>query len=216
MNPLQLRRKYRPGAPEPVSVVAADRGFTLEMRRFFQHSPEQVWRLLTEPAELRQWAPFDTTFDLGETGTSTLSTAGTARPIDLPSHIRIAERARLLEYTWGSDVLVWELEPLPAGTTVVTLRHTMGDSRLLARVAAGWQICFDVAERYMNGVPIGRIAGPQAVEFDFVRLQSAHATRLLAPDAALPEDFGRSVPPPPPPPPQWVRPGAAPEPRVRF
>ena len=209
MNPLNMRRKYRPGAPEPVSVIAADRGFTLEMRRVFQHSPEQVWRLITEPAELRQWAPFDSTFDLGQTGTTTLSTAGTARPIDLPSHIRIATPPRLLEYTWGSDVLVWEIEPTAAGTAV-TLRHTMGDSRLLARVAAGWQICFDVAERYLDGAPIGRIAGPEAVEFDFVRLQSAHAARLVAPDTALPEDFGRSAPPP------WARPGATHQPRVRL
>ena len=32
--------------------------------------------------------------------------------------------------------------------------------------AAGWHVCFDVMERLLEGHPIGRIVGPEAMKFD--------------------------------------------------
>jgi len=179
MNARIARGKYRPGAADLATVSEVNERYTLEMTRAFGHPPARVWRLLTDPAEIRQWAPFDTTFDLGETGTTTLSLAGGAKAIDLPSHIRRAEPPRQLEYTWGSDVLVWDLEPMMSGT-VLTLLHTMRDPRALAKAAAGWQICLDVAERHLDGQPIGRIAGPEAARFDWERLRAEQASRFSA------------------------------------
>ena len=199
MNAARSRKSYRPG-PAEFAIASQENGrFVLELTRAFEQSPSRLWRLLTDPGELREWAPFDATFDLGETGTTTLSMAGGARAVDLPSHIRTAEEPRLLEYTWGSDVLVWELEPMLSGT-VLTLRHTMNDARALARAAAGWQICLDVAQRYMDGRAIGRIVGAEAKEFDFARLHGEYAARFgalglgrdAAPDGATPPHGGRA------------------------
>ena len=59
----------------------------------------------------------------------------------------------LLEYTWGDDVLRWQLEPTRRGTRL-TLLHTMDDHAMLPKVAAGWHICLDVADQAMSGNPI--------------------------------------------------------------
>ena len=194
MNAQKTRSQYRPG-PTELATASEDRGrYTLELTRAFDHPPSRLWRLLTDPAEIREWAPFDTTFDLGETGTTTLSMAGGARAIDLPSHIRIAEAPRLLEYTWGSDVLVWDLEPMMSGT-VLTLRHTMNDPRALARAAAGWQICLDVAQRHLDGRPIGRIVGAEAKEFDWERLRGEYASLFGGLGLVRDADPGSSAPP---------------------
>lgn len=196
MNAAKERSRYRPGPAELATASRTGDRFTLEVTRVFGHPPARLWRLLTDPGELREWAPFDSTFDLGETGTATLSLARGARAVDLPSHIRIAEAPRLLEYTWGSDVLVWELEPMMS-ETLLTLRHTMDDPRSLARAAAGWQICLDVAGRHLEGRPIGRIVGAEAKQFDWERLHAEYASRFAALAASRDGGHGAAAPPRP-------------------
>jgi hypothetical protein len=39
------------------------------------------------------------------------------------------------------------------------------DRRYMAMGAAGWHVCFDVLERLLDGHPIGRIVGPDAMKF---------------------------------------------------
>jgi hypothetical protein len=47
----------------------------------------------------------------------------------------------------------------------LTLWHKI-DSRFIAWGAAGWQISFDVLERFLAGNPIGRIVGADAMKFE--------------------------------------------------
>jgi uncharacterized protein YndB with AHSA1/START domain len=45
-----------------------------------RHSPEKFWRALTDPAQLREWAPFDSDGSLGTVGTTVkLTTVGAGR-----------------------------------------------------------------------------------------------------------------------------------------
>jgi uncharacterized protein YndB with AHSA1/START domain len=136
-----------------------------------------VWRALTDPAELRQWAPFDSDRDLGRTGEATLTLAGAESPETSPASVRAAEPFTLLEYTWGDDVLRWELEPQGAGTRL-TLRHTTDDGSWMPKVAAGWHICLDVADYLMAGEPIGRIVAEDAMNYGWERLNSAYGARF--------------------------------------
>jgi hypothetical protein len=51
--------------------------WTLILVRELRHSPEKVWQALTDPAHLREWAPFDTDGNLGKVGTVKLTWVGT-------------------------------------------------------------------------------------------------------------------------------------------
>jgi uncharacterized protein YndB with AHSA1/START domain len=147
--------------------------------RELHHAPEKVWDALTDPSALREWAPFDPDRNLGSTGEATLVMAGGGAgdaEEALPSKITIAERPHLLEYTWGNDVLRWELESEPYGTRL-TLRHKVEDPAWLARVAAGWHICIDIADAYLSGHPIGRIVGHDAREW-WEPLNDGYAKKL--------------------------------------
>jgi hypothetical protein len=44
--------------------------------------------------------------------------------------------------------------------------------------AAGWHICFDVLGRLLDGQPIGRIAGTQARQFGWQRLNVEYAKQF--------------------------------------
>jgi hypothetical protein len=44
--------------------------------------------------------------------------------------------------------------------------------------AAGWHICLDVLDRLVAGQPIGRIVGPEAMKFDWQRLNVEYAKQF--------------------------------------
>jgi uncharacterized protein YndB with AHSA1/START domain len=122
-----------------------------------------VWEALTDPAQLREWAPFDADKSLTTIGPVQLTTVGTPTPQISDSIVTRAEAPRLLEYSWGGNDLRWELEPLGSGTRL-TLWHNI-DRRFIAWGAAGWHICVDVLDRLLAGHPIGRLVGADAMSF---------------------------------------------------
>ena len=71
----------------------------------------------------------------------------------------------------------WELEALGAGTRL-TLWHSI-DRRFISWGAAGWHICFDVLDRLLNGTPIGRVAGGEAMKSEgWQRLNAEYAKQF--------------------------------------
>ena len=55
--------------------------WTLILVRELRHSPEKVWQALTDPAQLREWAPFDADGSLGTVGSTVkLTTVGAPTP----------------------------------------------------------------------------------------------------------------------------------------
>jgi hypothetical protein len=137
---------------------------------------------------LREWSPFDADRDLGATGTATLTMVGAAQAEPIASHVRHADPPRLLEYTLGEDVVRWELEAVAAGTRL-TLRHTLDQRTWLPKVAAGWHICVDVAERALAGQPIGRIVADDAKRFGWERLNAEYAERFGVENTGWPESI---------------------------
>ena len=133
-------------------------------------------------AQLRQWAPFDADRNLGVIGDATLTMAdagGRMTDEKLPAIVRRANRAHVLEYTWGDDVLRWELEPVGSGQrTGLTLAHTLHDRDIAAKVAAGWHVCLDVAERVLDGQPTGRIVADDAKQHGWEELRVAYDAAL--------------------------------------
>ena len=168
------REQYTPGAASGAQVQKNDRGkWTLILTRELRHSPEKVWQALTDPAQLREWAPFEVDGNLGTVGTVKMTWVGTPTPIE--TKVSRADAPRVLEY---SDTR-WELEPLGGGTRL-TLWHSI-DRRFVAWGAAGWHISFDVLDRLLDGTPLGRIVGPEAMKFEgWQRLVAEYAKQFGA------------------------------------
>jgi hypothetical protein len=76
-----------------------------------------------------------------------------------------ADEPKLLEFNWGGQDVRWELEPLASSGTRLTLWHNINRG-FIAMGAAGWHVCLDVLERWVDGQPIGRIVGPDAMKVD--------------------------------------------------
>lgn len=151
--------------PETSAQVRKDAGDTwgLIIERRLRHSPERVWSAITDPAQLREWAPFDADGSLAVPGARVqLATVNAPSPMVSETTVQRAEHARLLEYEWGGHRLRWELEPLGTGTRLTL--WTAIDRRYIAMGAAGWHLCLDVMDRVLEGQPIGRLVGMDALQ----------------------------------------------------
>jgi uncharacterized protein YndB with AHSA1/START domain len=170
------REAYAPGPAAGAEVRKDADRWTLVLVRDLKHPPAKVWRALTEPANLAEWAPFDADRNLGTVGPAKLSTVGAPKPQVSETQVKRAEAPRLLEYSWGGNDIRWELEPQGAGTRL-TLWHNI-DKGFISMGAAGWQICFDVLEQLLAGEPIGRIVGMEAMKFGWPRLNAEYAEQF--------------------------------------
>ncbi len=166
------REQYAPGPASGAQVRKDGELWTLILVRELHHSPEKVWRAITEPAHLREWAPFEVDRSLGTVGTTVnLTWAGTAQVS--ATRVTRADAPKVLEF---HDIR-WELEALGSGTRL-TLWHSI-DRRFIAWGAAGWHICFDVLERLLVGEPIGRMVGTDAIKFGgWQRLNAEYAKQF--------------------------------------
>ena|SRR5215469_12991771 len=156
-GPMSDRERYTPGPAYGAQVKKGGEKWTLILVRELRHSPEKVWQALTDPAHLREWAPFNADGSLGTVGTVKLTWVGTPRPIE--TRVTRADAPRVLEY----EDTRWELEALGGGTRL-TLWHNI-DHRFISWGAAGWHIAFDVLDRLLAGRPIGRIIAADAMRF---------------------------------------------------
>jgi uncharacterized protein YndB with AHSA1/START domain len=166
------REPYGPGPASGAQVRKDGEKWTLILVRELRHPPEKVWQALTDPAHLREWAPFDAEGSLHTVGaTVKLTWAGTSQVTE--TRVTQADAPKVLEY---SD-LRWQLEPLGRGTRL-TLWHDI-DRRFITWGAAGWQICFDVLDRLLAGEPIGRLVGASAMKSDsWQRLTAEYAKQF--------------------------------------
>jgi uncharacterized protein YndB with AHSA1/START domain len=167
--------EYAPGPANVAQVRKDGETWTLVLVKDLRHPPEKVWRALTEPAHLREWAPFDASGDLGKVGTVDVIWAGASEPIE--TRVTRADAPKVLEYSSGGNDMRWELEGRGGGTRL-TLWAVI-DRRFISMGAAGWHIAFDVLERLLDGTPIDRIAGPAAMQFDgWQRLNAEYAQQF--------------------------------------
>jgi uncharacterized protein YndB with AHSA1/START domain len=166
---------YAPGAANVAQVRKDGENWRLVLVKDLRHPPEKVWRALTEPAHLSEWAPFDASGNLGTIGTVNLTWIGTATPVE--TRVTRADAPHVLEYQTGENDMRWELEIRDGGTRL-TLWAAI-DRRFISMGAAGWHIAFDVLERLLDGAPIGRIGGAAAMQFDgWQRLNAEYAQQF--------------------------------------
>ncbi|MEU4220778.1 SRPBCC family protein [Actinoplanes sp. NPDC026623] len=159
------------------SVAPAGDRWSLIFVRDLRHPPAAVWAALTDPARLDRWAPFTAARDLSATGETTLTMVDGPDHTELPATVLRADAPVLLEYTWGGDLLRWELAETPEGTRL-TLRHHFADRDEAPMYAAGWHLCAAVLARLLDGDPVGVIRGRDAVAHGWEELRAGYARTL--------------------------------------
>jgi uncharacterized protein YndB with AHSA1/START domain len=163
---------YAPGPANLARVVKdGEEKWTLILVRELRHAPEKVWEALTDPAQLREWAPFVTDGSLGALGTVKLTWVGNPNPIE--TKVTRVEAPSALDY----GDMRWELAASGGGTRLTLWARI--DRRFVSMGAAGWHISFDVLDRLLSGTPIGRIAGGDAMKFaGWQRLNAEYAEQF--------------------------------------
>jgi len=174
---MTYRDQYTPGPANGAEIQKDGEKWTLVLVRELRHSPKKVWQALTDPAHLREWAPFEADGSLGKVG-ATVKLTTVRAPTSSVSESRVtrADAHKVLEYNWGDHDVRWQLEALGGGTRLTL--WTSIDRRFIAWGAAGWHICFDVLDHLLSGSPIGRIAGSEAMKFGWQRLREEYAQQF--------------------------------------
>ena len=163
--------RYIPGPASGAQIRKDGEQWTLILVRELRHRPEKVWQALTDPAHLREWAPFEVDGSLSRVRTVKLTWVGTTTPLD--TKVTRADAPKALEY----NDMRWELEAIGGGTRLTL--WTKIDRRFISMGAAGWHIAFDVLDHLLRGTPIGRIAGSEAMKFGgWQRLNADYAKQF--------------------------------------
>ncbi len=172
------RAQYTPGPASGATIQKDGENWTLVLVRELRHAPDKVWQALTDPAQLREWAPFDADRSLATAGaTVKLTTVGAPMPNVSEATVKRADAPRELVYEWGGRDVRWELEAQGGGTRL-TLWASI-DRRFIAMGAAGWHVCLDVLDHQLSGTPIGRLVGGEALKFaGWQRLHAEYAKQF--------------------------------------
>jgi uncharacterized protein YndB with AHSA1/START domain len=133
----------------------------LRLERRFAHSPDTVWKAITEPAELAHWFParVDTALEVGAAMRFTFegedeSTEGEILEFDPP---------KVFMFRWNDDVLRMEILPEDTGCRLVfshTLSEAYGGRPAAGRNAAGWDTCLAGLMARLDGRPARQPAEP--------------------------------------------------------
>lgn len=165
--------------PREGRLEQAEAGWRLRFERLLPHSPEKVWRAITEEEHLAAWFPTTIEGELKPGAPLLFRFRGDeVRPTT--GRVVACEPPRLLEFTWGfaaeeldpanpedAEILKYyagversRFELAPAGDgcrlTFTTTYEEVGKS---ARDAAGWHVCFDMLDRHLAGSPTGSDSG---------------------------------------------------------
>lgn len=160
------------------TLHTADGRAMLRFERQLAHPAEKVWKALTEPGQIGRWFPANVTIDLKIGGVVTFDFGETE--VEVPEGIELPEEIgpmegkvmeldppRLLAYTWGNELLRWELRPDDSGCRLV-FTHTFDDRSGAARNAAGWHVCLD-----RLGALLGETARLSTLHKDYARAFTA-------------------------------------------
>lgn len=116
----------------------------VRLERLLVDPPSLVWRALTERERLRAWFPCDVEVAGGrfEVGAAiTFRFPPEVVDLTLTGAVLAVEEPRALAFSWGEEILRFELFPRSGGTRLVLVDELAAGAA--ARNAAGWETCLD-------------------------------------------------------------------------
>ncbi|MCU1449074.1 MAG: hypothetical protein JWP02_1244 [Acidimicrobiales bacterium] len=124
-----------------------DDRWELRFTRVVPHPPEKVWRALTEAEHRKVWFPDTVEGEFAPGATLRFVSDDDAFP-PFEGKVLTYDPPRVLEHTWGADIIRFVLEPDDDGT-VLTLTDTITEVGKAARDGAGWHECLDWLESHL-------------------------------------------------------------------
>jgi uncharacterized protein YndB with AHSA1/START domain len=155
--------------------VTDDGRFALRFERRFAHPRAKVWRAITEIDQLRAWfveiLDYDRLeFELRPGARLTFVPKAEHEAMGVGAgEVTRVDPPRLLEYTWDSETLRWELEADGDGACRLVFTNIFDDRDSAAPLGAGWHSGLDRLEALLDG----READPSA--WDRLRVDYEHA-----------------------------------------
>jgi len=132
------------------TVQKAQNGYIARFERHLKHSVEKVWALLTENDKLAKWFSQLQVDDLREGGLIKFDMHnGTYEELTILE----LKRFSVLEYTWGEDIVRFELYPESAGCRLLLIEKITNITAHTPKDLAGWHVCLEV----INALLVGRI-----------------------------------------------------------
>jgi uncharacterized protein YndB with AHSA1/START domain len=113
--------------------------------RFERHLPDPpavVWQALTEREQLKAWFPCDVVVSGGHWRPGAAISFIFGPDMTVTGEVLQVEEPRLLAYSWGEDILRFELSPHDGGTRLVLFDELPPNTA--ARNAAGWEECLNL------------------------------------------------------------------------
>ena len=133
------------------SLDTTGRQPAVRLERYLPDPPAVVWQAITEREQLKAWFPCDVIVAGGrwEVGAAiTFPFPADVIDMTLTGTVLAVDEPRLLSYSWGEDVLSFELQPAGEGTRLVLTDQLQAG--WAARNAAGWGDCLD----RLAGLPV--------------------------------------------------------------
>lgn len=124
------------------TLLSAGKRPVLRFERRLARPVDEVWRAVTDPAEMRSWFPTRVELDEWRIG-ATLVHHFDSHDLDpLPGRVLEWDPPSRVAFTWGDDTITFELRESRDGGTVFVLTEEL-EAGHAARNAAGWDVCLD-------------------------------------------------------------------------
>jgi uncharacterized protein YndB with AHSA1/START domain len=121
----------------------------VRFQRTYPHPIERLWAAVTETDELSHWFPSTVRMERRTGGTIEFSGDPNLEPSS--GTILVYEPPRRLAYTWFTDELHFELDPVGDDGCTLTLINVLDAQNTAARSAAGWTVCLEELGRHVSG-----------------------------------------------------------------
>lgn len=129
-------------------IQKVENGYTARFERQLTHSVETVWSMLTDNEKLFHWFSELRVEDLREGGMIKFDMQdGTFIDMEV-LELRIYS---VLEYTWGEDIVRFELYSEPVGCRLVLIEKLSKITDHTSKDLAGWHVCLDVIHALLDG-----------------------------------------------------------------
>ncbi len=124
----------------------------VRFERTFPHAANQVWAAISDPERLAKWFPTTVEFEELRAGAPITFRFEEDRYPAMSGAFREVSPPRRLAFTWGDDVLTFELEERDGGTACrLSFSVVLDSADKAARDAAGWDDCLDMLDAVVSG-----------------------------------------------------------------
>lgn len=128
-------------------IEKASNGYTARFERYFNHSPEQVWAMLTDNKKLAQWFPELSVDELRKGGFITFDMGGGSFE---KMEITELQQVSILEFTWADDLVRFELYSEQERCRLVMIETLLKLTDHTPRDLAGWHVCLEVIQALLD------------------------------------------------------------------